>query len=352
MTLNFIDIASWQDGINLSAIPGLDAFVVKATESTNYVNPICDRYIQSARALNLPIGVYHYAGSSSAKALGDAEAEWRFFRDNCAGYKGEAIPILDYEPFGYSNPSIAWAQAWADACHRDWGVWPVMYVPSYFVNQGGAAWRPIAANCGLWLAQDTGYYQLRMTAFSPPPTPDVADFWTLFGFQYNANGAVGGVSPVDLDVAYVDRAGWQAYATGSTITTTPSEEEDIMSDPQVIELLTQISRQTLGSADALTRGQSGIKWDGDAYRHLAIISDALTSGYPANPDAGIEERPPGAIYTLLTSIESKLDALATDTTEPERAEPETPAEPDASKEAIKVAVTAIRAAADAIEAQL
>ena len=129
------------------------------------------------------------------------------------------------------------------------------------------------------------------------------------------------------------------------ITTTPSEEEDIMSDPQVIELLTQISRATLGSADALTRGQSGIKWAGDAYRHLAIVSDALTSGYPANPDAGIEERPEGDIHRYLRELAERTPV------EPERAEPE-PAEPDASKEAIKTAVTAIRAAADAIEAQL
>ena len=137
------------------------------------------------------------------------------------------------------------------------------------------------------------------------------------------------------------------YVT-SDITTTPSEEEDIMSDPQVIDLLTQISRQTLGSADALTRGQSGIKWDGDAYRHLAIVSDALTSGYPANPDAGIEERPEGDIHRYLRELAERTPV------EPERAEPEpeTPAEPDASKEAIKAAVTAIRAAADAIEAQL
>lgn len=97
------------------------------------------------------------------------------------------------------------------------------------------------------------------------------------------------------------------------VTTT---QEDIMSDPQVIELLTQISRQTLGSADALTRGQSGIKWDGDAYRHLAIISDAITAGYPANPDAGVEERPPGHIYTLLQSINDKLTAPAAEPTEP------------------------------------
>lgn len=109
---------------------------------------------------------------------------------------------------------------------------------------------------------------------------------------------------------------------GIQTTTTPSQEDD-MSDPQVIELLKEISQRTLVVSDALTVGKEGVKFDGD-------------------------------VITRLRSIESKLEGLAADTTEPERAEPEpeTPAEPDASKEAIKAAVTAIRAAADAIEAQL
>lgn len=105
------------------------------------------------------------------------------------------------------------------------------------------------------------------------------------------------------------------------ITTIPSEEEDIMSTESTA-LLGTIAERLLVVCDALTTGKEGVKFDGD-------------------------------VIARLRSIESKLDALAT-TTEPERAEPEpaTPAEPDASKEAIKVAVTAIRAAADAIEAQL
>ena len=112
-------------------------------------------------------------------------------------------------------------------------------------------------------------------------------------------------------------------------TTTPSEEEDIMSTESTA-LLGTIADRLLVVSDALTVGKEGVKFDGD-------------------------------VIARLRSIESKLDAaLAGDTTEPERAEPEpatpaeteTPAEPDASKEAIKVAVTAIRAAADAIEAQL
>ena len=97
-----------------------------------------------------------------------------------------------------------------------------------------------------------------------------------------------------------------------------------MSDPQAIDLLTKIAERTLVAADALTVGKEGVKFDGD-------------------------------VIARLRSIESKQDSvLAALSAEPERAEsePETPAEPDASKEAIKAAVTAIRAAADAIEAQL
>ena len=104
-------------------------------------------------------------------------------------------------------------------------------------------------------------------------------------------------------------------------TTTNQEDEDIFMSTEATELLGTIADRLLVVCDALTVGKEGVKFDGD-------------------------------VIARLRSIESKLDALAADTTEPERAEPETPAEPDAGKEAIKAAVTAIRAAADAIEAQL
>ena len=106
-------------------------------------------------------------------------------------------------------------------------------------------------------------------------------------------------------------------------TTTPSEEEDIMSDPQAIDLLTKIAERTLVAADALTVGKEGVKFDGD-------------------------------VIARLRSIESKLDAQAT--TEPERAEsePEAPAEPApvTGATAIREALATARAALSTIEANL
>lgn len=97
-------------------------------------------------------------------------------------------------------------------------------------------------------------------------------------------------------------------------TTTPSEEEDIMSTESTA-LLGTIADRLLVVSDALTTGKEGVKFDGD-------------------------------VIARLRSIESKLDALAGDTTEPERAEPEpeTPAEtaPVTGANAIRSACATIR----------
>ena len=108
------------------------------------------------------------------------------------------------------------------------------------------------------------------------------------------------------------------------ITTTPSEEEDIMSTESTA-LLGTIADRLLVVCDALTVGKEGVKFDGD-------------------------------VIARLRSIESKLDALAGDTTEPERAEPEPaiPAEtaPVTGATAIREALATARAALSIIEANL
>ena len=108
------------------------------------------------------------------------------------------------------------------------------------------------------------------------------------------------------------------------ITTTPSEEEDIMSTGSTA-LLGTIADRLLVVSDALTTGKEGVKFAGD-------------------------------VIARLRSIESKLDALAGDTTEPERAEPEpeTPAEtaPVTGATAIREALATARAALSTARAAL
>lgn len=42
MSMNGIDISSWQSGIDLAKVP-CDFVIIKATEGLTYVNPDCDR---------------------------------------------------------------------------------------------------------------------------------------------------------------------------------------------------------------------------------------------------------------------------------------------------------------------
>lgn len=47
MTLKFIDVASYQAGLDLSKIQ-TDGVIIKATEGIGYVNPYCDEFFNKA----------------------------------------------------------------------------------------------------------------------------------------------------------------------------------------------------------------------------------------------------------------------------------------------------------------
>lgn len=50
MSMNGIDISSWQSGIDLAKVP-CDFVIIKATEGLTYVNPDCDRAYQQGLKL-------------------------------------------------------------------------------------------------------------------------------------------------------------------------------------------------------------------------------------------------------------------------------------------------------------
>ena len=93
MTINGIDISSWQRDINLSAVKA-DFIIVKATEGIGYVDKSCDMLFQKALSLGKKLGFYHFARPT---ANNDPIREADFFYENCKGYFGKAIPILDWE---------------------------------------------------------------------------------------------------------------------------------------------------------------------------------------------------------------------------------------------------------------
>lgn len=56
MTLKFIDVASYQAGLDLSKIQ-TDGVIIKATEGVAYVNPYCNDFFQQGLKLGKMLGV-------------------------------------------------------------------------------------------------------------------------------------------------------------------------------------------------------------------------------------------------------------------------------------------------------
>lgn len=226
MTLNFVDVSSFQTGIDFSRIPNLDGVFVKATEGVGYVNPAANAQFGAAQKAGKRLGFYHYAGSSSARKIYNPVDEWAFFYRNTQGYSGKGVPMLDFEPYGFEpSDALMWVLKWVTAHHDTTGVWPILYMSASRVNEwhrkSPALAARIAKTCALFVAGGP-VYNTAMARFAPPVhAPAVPSYWTLFGWQYCSNGNMGGVSPLDLNVGYLDGAAWDAYAHGATTKPTP-----------------------------------------------------------------------------------------------------------------------------------
>lgn len=196
--LNFLDTSNWQGGYN-PALTGADAVIVKATEGTGFVDPFCDAIIQQAMATGMPWGFYHFAGG------GDAVAEAVHFINNCSGYFGSGIPVLDWE----GNQGVDWVNAFVETVHEQTGVWPWIYANPWRFNQGG-----VNPNCARWVAS---YPDVASPTWSQAQGWDCpAADGNVVAWQFCSDGTVNGISGnVDLDLFYGDKEQWLAYARGS-----------------------------------------------------------------------------------------------------------------------------------------
>ena len=142
--LKGIDISNWQKNIIPSNLK-IDFCICKATEGTYFVDKFCDAFIQNCKSANLLYGFYHFAGT------GNPADEAKFFFENCRGYVGEGIPVLDYEVWGDSANDVTWCEQFITEFHHLSGVWPVLYISaSHCKDFHASAWIP--QTCGLWVA--------------------------------------------------------------------------------------------------------------------------------------------------------------------------------------------------------
>lgn len=216
--MNGIDISMWQNGIDLSAVKA-DFIIVKATEGIGYVDKTCDKFFQKALSLGKKIGFYHFARPTKNN---DPVREADFFYENCKGYFGKAIPILDWEAENKQN--VAYAKAWLDRVYQRSGVKPVIYMSESVANAYN--WSSVAnADYGLWVAKyrdNNPDYNYNMANAGTRPRVKWWKFYCMW--QWTSTGRLNGYSGnLDCNVFYGDGTTWDKYA-GKSGTTQPVKQ--------------------------------------------------------------------------------------------------------------------------------
>ena len=215
MVMRGIDISKWQSGIDLSAV-NADFVIVKATEGIGYVDKSCDGFFQKALSLGKKLGFYHFA-----RPTNDPVREADFFYENCKGYFGKAIPILDWEAENKQN--VAYAKAWLDRVYQRSGVKPVIYMSESVANAYN--WSSVAnADYGLWVAKyrdNNQDYNYNMANAGSRPKVKWWKFYCMW--QWTSTGRLNGYSGnLDCNVFYGDGTTWDKYAGKSGTASKPA----------------------------------------------------------------------------------------------------------------------------------
>lgn len=199
MTLHGIDVSHWQSGLQLAKTDAQFA-LFKATDGTSYVDATCDGFVNQAKKLGIPWGIYHFW-------QGNPTAEADHFVDSVAGYIGHGLLVLDFE--GAHATSASAAKTFLDHVYSRTGVRPLIYMSQSVTRQFD--WSAVAKNYALWVAR-----------YGSSSYGDVGAWKAPAMWQYTDAHKAGGYS-VDGDYFYGDKAAWTAFATGDAADHTDSD---------------------------------------------------------------------------------------------------------------------------------
>ncbi|MEA2620611.1 MAG: lysozyme [Chloroflexota bacterium] len=192
-----IDISHWQGTINWTSVAaaGKKFAFMKASESTDYVDPTYTWNRTHAKAAGLLVGAYHFAAPTTV--AGDAVAEADHFLATATPTHGELLPVLDLERTGGLSPTLltGWVQAYMGRILQQTGLHGVIYCSPNFwkTYMNDTTWFAANGYTVLWIAHWT-------TATAPilPAAAWNSNGWTFW--QYTSSGVVPGISgSVDLD---------------------------------------------------------------------------------------------------------------------------------------------------------
>lgn len=198
MTVYYIDISSFQQGINLS---GWHAVAVKATQGTGYTDPLWSTFRTNAATAGAFFFGYHFleAGNAAAQA------------DHYFGNAGKTPCMIDFEPTTGSNPSVADAEEFCDRLRSHGCPCNLVYLPRWYWGNLGSPGLSGLSSRSLKLVSS------EYTSYS-----DSGPGWVPYGgmtpevWQYTSTMRTGGQSAVDANAYKGTFAQLQAMISGST----------------------------------------------------------------------------------------------------------------------------------------
>lgn len=219
-----IDISNWQAGLSPSALD-IDFCIVKATEGLGYTDPCCDNWVCECESAELPWGFYHFAREN------EPEDEAQYFYDECRGYFGRGIPVLDYETENYNN--CEWCERFISKLHELSGIWPIIYISASRVPEYSGSWIP--QECGLWIAG----YPYPATWWVEDDMPYSIGDWEFAAiWQFTSSLVLAGYEGhLDGDIAYMDAEAWAKYAGSAQPQPQPQPAPGISTDELAQEVI-------------------------------------------------------------------------------------------------------------------
>ena len=190
-------MSHWQGDIDWRqvAAAGKRFAFIKASDSTDFIDPKYVANRSGANANGIVIGAYHFARPDTTP--GDAVAEADLFVNTADVHVGDLRPVLDIESAGGLPVADlqVWIKAFLDRVYQRTGVRAAVYSsPAFWTKYlEGTSLIAVTGNPVYWVAHWT-------TAASPwVPASDWGGYgWTFW--QYTSSGSVPGIAwRVDLN---------------------------------------------------------------------------------------------------------------------------------------------------------
>jgi GH25 family lysozyme M1 (1,4-beta-N-acetylmuramidase) len=156
-----LDVSSWQGNVDWAAVAanGGRFALVKATESTTYVNPyFTQQYVGSYQA-GLVRGAYHFALPD--RSTGAAQADFFAAHGGAWSADNQTLPgalDIEYNPYGPTCYGLsqaamaAWVESFAVEYQALTGRWPVIYTTTNWWKQCTGNYAGLGTRSPLWIA--------------------------------------------------------------------------------------------------------------------------------------------------------------------------------------------------------